>query len=795
MKRFTQWLALLLAILFVLTGTLACQKPSTDTPDDTPGDEKPDEKPGEQEPEPAPLIDIVKDGKTDFKVIRSEKSGNKAADTQAAARLRAAIKAATSCDIDIMDDWEKDDESKNYEILVGRTNRPETALLPETLEKDEFVILFNGKKILIDAGSDYAFEQAILYFMVTYLGYNETDESYAKKDLAIPENLDYKGKLEYPPVVYLISGSLKSHGGTANGTQTENDVVRLITSLQGRLNKNAKENKMYVYWSSDPQDTFWLNYISSEGRLLDGCVTETITKWAEFWETFGSYVKEAGLVVWDPEVPSTANVAATICSVEGYLPICYNEAGGSLYQWLLGKDVPVKMDLTGMFTGEGTIPDTDIESTGSIKCDPYIWALEKYMDQCNPAMIAYVLDGSSCIPGNYIYEKGGAPGANYNQLYSHDYYIYNECFFIDLTCVTEEAPCDDPDQPLGTDARTLELILSTLSDRNNGKMIKFMGFPPWYMKYTTHNNMGAVLKPTELEWTFVEFISKYNCVKEADAAHPAWMTNASVYCQYESPYENYDNNESEASEIYDRKVRYFTIYMGDYDSSAWLKQHIPGFFRDNARGEEYPLMWGFNPNLSDRVPMIFDYVYENLGSDYIVTGDSGAGYVIPSALPELETWTEFNMPYMERFDLDIVGFIINAYNKMTPAIYKAYAEIAPVGSFHNDSSQKLTVLDGKTVYMHLMNGIDPADTSTKDEKGNPKQTVYEKMYDYASNTGNNFSAYRTVVKSPSDVIGCIEAFIEFANAKDDGYTYMYVDPYTLFDLVLQSGQGTQIVSD
>ena len=97
--------------------------------------------------------------------------------------------------------------------------------------------------------------------------------------------------------------------------------------------------------------------------------------------------------------------------------------------------------------------------------------------------------------------------------------------------------------------------------------------------------------------------------------------------------------------------------------------------------------------------------------------------------------------------------------------------------------------------MHLMNGIDPADTSTKDEKGNPKQTVYEKMYDYASNTGNNFSAYRTVVKSPSDVIGCIEAFIEFANAKDDGYTYMYVDPYTLFDLVLQSGQGTQIVSD
>ena len=232
--------------------------------------------------------------------------------------------------------------------------------------------------------------------------------------------------------------------------------------------------------------------------------------------------------------------------------------------------------------------------------------------------------------------------------------------------------------------------------------------------------------------------------------------------------------------------------MGDYDSSAWLKQHIPGFFRDFSRGEEYPLMWGFNPNLADRVPMIFDFIYENLGSDYIVTGDSGAGYVIPSALPELDTWVEFNEPYMERFDLDIVGFIINAYNKMTPEIYKAYAEIAPVGSFHNDSSQKLTVLDGETVYMHLMNGIEPVDPDVKDESG---RSTYDKMYEYITNTGNNFSAYRTVVKSPTDVINCVKGFIEYANAKDDGYTYMYVDPYTLFDLVLQSGQGTQISSD
>ena len=792
MKRFTQCLALLLALLFVLTSVFGCQSSTPDTPgDDTPGTDTPgNDQPGEQNPEPQVLIDIVKDGKTNFTVIRSERSANKAPDTQAAARLRAAIITATSANIDISDDWEKDNESQKYEILVGRTNRPETALLPEKLEREEFVILFTGKKILIDAGSEYAFEQAITYFLTTYLGYDEATDTYAKTDLALPENLNYLTKLEYPAVVYVINGGLKSLGNK-DGTKNENDIVRLISSFQGRWNKTAAENRKYIYWNYDPQDTFWLNYISEDGKMLDGCIQDTIQTWSDFWEVFGNDVIAAGIVLWDPDVPSTANVAATICSVEGYLPVRYNESPDSLYQWLMDQDVPVKMDLTNMFTGKGMIPDTDIPSTGSIKCDPYIWALEHYMDRCNTSMIAYVLDGASCVPGNYIYEKGGAPGANNNQLYSHDYYIYNECFFIDLTCVTEEAPCDDPDQPLGTDAATLDLVLSTLSERNNGKMIKFMGFPPWYMKYTTHNGMGAILKPTELEWAFVEFISKYNCVKEADAAHPAWMTNASIYCQYESSYEYYDNNESDAGEIFDKKVRYFTIYMGDYDSSAWLKQYVPAYFRDYSRCEEYPLMWGFNPNLSDRVPMIFDYVYENLGSDYIVTGDSGAGYVIPSALPELDTWVEFNQPYMERFDLDIVGFIINGNNKMTNEIFEAYAEIAPVGSFHNDSGKKLTVLNGETVYMHLMNGIDPVRPDVKDETG---RSTYDKIYEYITKTGTNFSAYRTVVKSPTDVINCIKGFIEYANAKDDGYTYMYVDPYTLFDLVIQSGQGTQIYS-
>ena len=70
-------------------------------------------------------------------------------------------------------------------------------------------------------------------------------------------------------------------------------------------------------------------------------------------------------------------------------------------------------------------------------------------------------------------------------------------------------------------------------DRSGGEMVQLLGFPPWWMKYTTFHDNGNV-EPVTLEWAFTQFITSYNCVKEADAAHPAWMSNASLYTQYKA---------------------------------------------------------------------------------------------------------------------------------------------------------------------------------------------------------------------------------------------------------------------
>ncbi|EQD70079.1 hypothetical protein B1A_06492, partial [mine drainage metagenome] len=44
---------------------------------------------------------------------------------------------------------------------------------------------------------------------------------------------------------------------------------------------------------------------------------------------------------------------------------------------------------------------------------------------------------------------------------------------------------------------------------------------------------------------------------------------------------------------------YMAIYVGDYDSAAWLYQMLPTMWTDPARGS-IPLGWAFDPNLSDR---------------------------------------------------------------------------------------------------------------------------------------------------------------------------------------------------
>ena len=781
MKRVFSLASLLLCLALALTMMFACTPADPAEPDDSV-----EEDPTPEEPS-VPMVDVAKDGVTAFRLIRGDLLTTADVTVQATVTLRQAMIDATGAKPGITTDYDKVSQDIP-EILIGDTNRPISAEKAADLAENEFVVYYDGKDIVLVGKTQIGTKKAVEYFIQTYLGYNAEDGTYANTSISIPSDLNYRGSFDMPAKVYYLKGI--QNIGMVGNNEDYNDVVRLYTCLQGSLNKKAEENGFYIY-QADPEftgvDNFWLEYMMGEGKMLEDAMVIDITSWSSLWDTLGSYILEAGIVLWDPDVPATSNVASTICAVEGYLPVRYDTDSNSLYTWLKGKGVEVKLDLCGMFNdaAKGTkIADTDIDSTGSIKCDPYLWALEMYGDRVNPEMVAYTLDGASQVESNIIYQRAAVattPGAN--QLYSHDYYIYNECFFVDLTCKADEVPCDDPTQTKGTDAKTLGTILGYFQDRNNGKFGKLMGFPPWYMKYTVFNNWGTSGE-VALEWAFVAFITGYDFIKEADAWHPSHMTNASVYTQYEMTTEKFENSEAELIETFFDDTYYFTVYIGDYDSSAWLKMMVPDCFESSLRGQ-MPMMWAFNPNLSDRVPMIFDYVYENkTENDYFVTGDSGAGYVFPSRLADLEKWVEYNEPYLEKFDMDIVGFIIDD-KPLSLASMEAYAEIAPLGGFVN-TGDHLTILNDETVFLRMWGSIQPVHNTDDTRAG---------MYQELVGNGNNFAAFRTIRQSTTDLVGFVNDFLAYAKNKNSHKEYQYVDMYTLFDLILQSGQGKHVYSE
>lgn len=722
---------------------------------------------------------LVESGEPKYVIVRGDIADE--GEIAAAVKLRLALRDVYGAEFRLTTDWVKAGvmEESQFEILVGETERQASIDALQTLDSGSFVIKADGDKIVILGNTPQGTAAAVDYFIEHYI-------SADVEKLTPVANLFYSGSYEEPGMIYVIDKNMGNRTGF-----WETDVVRLYTCLQGLLNRRYAEgsSNFLVYQDFDDSDQFWLSYMTGIGKTFEGFKTATLSTPDELWDFLLPYIKEYGIILWDPEVPATSNVASTICGVDGFLPVKYDESPACLYNFLIDSGVEVKMSLVGMFTGEpGTkIPETDIDSSGSAKCDAYLWALEKYMDRCSSKYIAYTLDGAGTVPTNVIYQKAEGTDSRYNQIPSHDYFVYHKMFFFDLTPTKVQKPCDDPDQPPNTDRKTLELILTAMYERAGGEMVQLLGFPPWWMKYTTFRGHSNV-DPVQLEWSFTQLITAYNCVKEADAAHPAWMSNGSVYTQYKLSSEAYENNRPKEKLTFDPDTVYWTIYLGDYDSSAWLKKHVANFWQDSARGS-LPLNWGFNPNLADRVPMVWDYVMENLSeNDYIISGDSGAGYVFPSALidPGLrsqpsaaDTWVKYNEPYFKKFNLDIVGFIINGTNPVTPDVMEMYNKIAPAGSMHNDGSKRLTIYKG-VPYLYLQNGIDPEGEDT------PKE-MYEFIRTNMS-AGINFAAFRTICNSPSQIEHCVSVFNSYAESKDRKHKYVYVDIYTLFDLIKQSGQ-------
>jgi hypothetical protein len=114
-----------------------------------------------------------------------------------------------------------------------------------------------------------------------------------------------------------------------------------------------------------------------------------------------------------------------------------------------------------------------------------------------------------------------------------------------------------------------------------------------------------------------------------------------------------------------------------------------------AERGKYPLCWPIGTGLADRIPQLFNYLYENATpNDFFVAGNNGTAYLNatmfeeglrPAGMPDLlPKWEAYNLERNRRFDIQVQGFYINtdsatrstdgvprrvleAYSRMTPA--------------------------------------------------------------------------------------------------------------------------------
>ena len=147
---------------------------------------------------PASALEIVKDGKSDYVIICSDSASGR--EKTAVADLRSDIRSATGLMLDTAKDNEVADSE--YEILIGETNRPESAKAAELIGDKDYMVTVIGKKLVIYANDSKAYEFALLYVKRNFLE--------DKENFVVNDDLLYTSN-----IVSIVDTGLKASNNTA----------------------------------------------------------------------------------------------------------------------------------------------------------------------------------------------------------------------------------------------------------------------------------------------------------------------------------------------------------------------------------------------------------------------------------------------------------------------------------------------------------------------------------------------------------------------------------------------------
>jgi len=411
----------------------------------------------------------------------------------------------------------------------------------------------------------------------------------------------------------------------------------------------------------------------------------------------------------------------------------------------------------------------------------------------------------------FTYDKTGESVSYYdldnNLLTNKDYYVKNKAFFWDLN-VTEAIPNDDKTQKAGTDLATLRTVLSTHNQLANGKLIECGGFVPWFIKYTEQAGYGTEGQPgaVDTEWKLAILGGEYYFTVDADAYPLTSMSNASVYSHFQLPDKLIQPNNEKATWTDEKflsfckskgyinasgevvKNNYIMLYVGDFDSGAWMTTAWGNMFTDQNLGF-VPMTIPVNFGSINRVPFIYDFIYSKAANSknvYFAGDHNGYGYLDLNTLAKKGTETKgsfeeyFNLTqsYNEKFGLSVQSFIINNSKKaLTNDVIEALCRTYPHGVVMGGSRNlNYKLADGTVV---------PWSKSLSFANGVLWDQAIEAMkINFGTANNVNFTQLRTIACNPT--------FIRrvFDNAEKQGVKMEVLDQYTYFWLLKYHNNAT-----
>ena len=702
-----------------------------------------------------PLTD--ENGTPNFQIIYPDVCNR---DIQAlAVNISTKFKDILGAEVIIGTDWVNRDGTADYpekpvEILVGKTNRPETEALMKELGNGQYLIRVVGQKVVIVGINDFCLKKGLNYFIETYLS--------GKNAGKIPKTLNYLGESDY---MYTFK--------IPNNGNEKYDIAITAATLQGLYNRDA-EHPLYLYSDEKALSATkeMLNLMRSNGYWLAD--TDRVDLSSDLKELFALAKDDIkSVILWDEAVPATVNVATTMAGVENGIvmtPTQYDKFADAL-----PADVNV-ISLVGRFTGE---------ETGSKKNDAYRWAIREYLEKgrCTTAYICSFEDAA------FAREKG-----NVRYAYPRDLAVQHGAFVFDLSPWDDQIPKDDQGQEMGTDVDTYYMMLEALQTvRGTTKLTEIVGFFPAekYSKSGNDETWECKYDGTQCEWKYAWRFTPYQCYWNPSAEYAA---NMSLHSRYEvkTPLEQ---NRPEADLILrdSEDVIYMMIVMGDYDSVGSLYTKMTVNWKNDKRGQ-IPLAWSLNPNLIEHYPDIIEYFYNTATpNDYFVANVGGAGWYNPSRVEDTEEqwemWLAHHKKYFNLTDMSVSPDMWD-FQTFSPMAEKYITQYATTGAGTLVANQ-LNLGTGKKTVPHVAENGSVIDAiSNRFDRNDPVKCAAQWKIDIDQRNDSReghatFMSCRCVWSTPEYLMKCIAELEKLYPDKD----IIVVDPYNYYSLLAESLQN------